>query len=136
MLAFVKVPMPLLITGSALVVLIAAFVIWFLAPAVRHWFRLRSIERNLRAATTSSPQQLKAIFSGDRQLLHLWKQYEETLHEQTEDRGGIVRTIAVRSTIPAETLSEHTLAFQAVIRRGPTGGQSVKTNAITARVMD
>src|SRR5437899_2396819 len=103
MLAFVKVPMPLLITGSALVVLIAAFVIWFLAPAVRHWFRLRSIERNLRAATTSSPQQLKAIFSGDRQLLHLWKQYEETLHEQTEDRGGIVRTIAVRSTIPAET---------------------------------
>src|SRR2546425_5483303 len=103
MSVFVKLPIPLLITGSALVILFAAFVIWFFVPAVMHWFRLRSIERSLRAAATSSPQQLKAIFSGDEQLLHLWKQYEETLHEQTEDRGGTVRVIAVRSTIPAET---------------------------------
>src|SRR3989442_4415197 len=103
MSVFVKLPIPLLITGSALVLLFAAFVVWLLVPAVMHWLRLRSIERNLRAAATSSPQQLKAIFSSDRQLLHLWKQYEETLHEQTEDHGGTARVVAVRSTIPAET---------------------------------
>jgi hypothetical protein len=45
-------------------------------------------------------------------------------------------TATVSRTIPAETLPGHTLACQAVIRRGPKGGQSVKTNAITARVMD
>src|SRR6266568_232479 len=47
--------------------------------------------------------------------------------EATADALG---TATVSRSIPAETLSGHTLAFQAVIRRGPKGGQSVKTNAI------
>jgi hypothetical protein len=53
--------------------------------------------------------------------------------EVTADTLGIA---TVSRSIPAETLAGQTLAFQAVIRRGSNGGQSVKTNAITARVMD
>jgi hypothetical protein len=53
--------------------------------------------------------------------------------EATADPLGIA---TMSRTMPAETLSGHTLAFQAVIQRGPEGEQSVKTNAITARVMN
>jgi hypothetical protein len=53
--------------------------------------------------------------------------------EATADTLG---TATVSRTIPAETLPGHTMAFQAVIQRGPKGEQSVKTNAITARIMD
>jgi len=53
--------------------------------------------------------------------------------EATADTVG---TATVRRTMPAETWTGPTLAFQAVIRRGAQGGQSVKTNAITAQVMD
>jgi hypothetical protein len=53
--------------------------------------------------------------------------------EAPADAGG---TATVTRTIPAETVPGHTMAFQAVVRRGPQGEQSVKTNAITARVMD
>jgi hypothetical protein len=57
----------------------------------------------------------------------------ELFGEATADAFG---TATVARTIPAETVPGHTMAFQAVIRRGRKGGQSVKTNAITARVMD
>lgn len=53
--------------------------------------------------------------------------------ETPADSAG---TAMVSRIIPAEILSGHTLAFQAVIQRGPKSKQSVKTNAITARVMD
>ena len=53
--------------------------------------------------------------------------------EATADALG---TATVSRTMPTETVLGYTMAFQAVIRRGPKGGQSVKTNAITARVMD
>jgi fibronectin type 3 domain-containing protein len=53
--------------------------------------------------------------------------------EATADALG---TATVSRTIPAEMLAGHTLAFQAVIRRGSTGKQSVKTNAITALIRD
>jgi len=45
-------------------------------------------------------------------------------------------TATVTHTMPTEMLPGQTLAFQAVIQRGPQGEQSIKTNAITARVMD
>jgi hypothetical protein len=55
------------------------------------------------------------------------------LEEVTADAVG---TATVTHTMPAEMLPGQTLAFQAVIRRGPEREQSIKTNAITARVMD
>src|SRR5207247_4078884 len=48
------------------------------------------------------PDALKRLFVVDARLAHLWSQYQETLHEQTEDRDGQARVVAVRSTVPAE----------------------------------
>ena len=53
--------------------------------------------------------------------------------EAPADAGG---TATVARTIPTETGRGQTMAFQAVIQRGPHGEQSVKTNAMTARVLD
>jgi len=94
--------MPVLITGAALAILVVWFIVWFLVPAVRHWFLLRKIQRNLRGLRGKKPDALKNIFAVDDRLAHLWNQYQETLHEQTEDRDGQARVLAVRSTVPAE----------------------------------
>src|SRR5688572_29587296 len=93
---------PLLLTGSALALLVVGFLVGFLAPAVRHWLLLRAIQRNLRGLKGKSPEALKKIFAVDDRLAHLWNQYQETLHEQTEDRDGQAQVVAVRSTAPAE----------------------------------
>jgi hypothetical protein len=53
--------------------------------------------------------------------------------EATADSTGLAD---LAYTIPANASSGRAIAIQAVIRRGPQGGASVKTNAITARVMD
>src|SRR5262249_7314148 len=97
-----QTPMPVLITGSALAVLVVWFSVWFLVPAVRHWLLLRAIQLNLRGLRGKKPEALKNIFAIDERLAHLWRQYHETLHEQTEDRDGQSQVLAVRSTVPAE----------------------------------
>jgi hypothetical protein len=58
---------------------------------------------------------------------------QRSLEEVTADAVG---TATVTHTMPAEMLPRQLLAFQAVIRRGSEGEQAIKTNAITARVMD
>jgi hypothetical protein len=99
---FEQTPIPLLVTGSALVLLVVGFIGWFFMPAVKHWFLLREIQRNLRGLKGKNPDALKKIFGVDNRLAHLWSQYQETLHEQTEDRDGQTKVVAVRSTVPAE----------------------------------
>jgi Fibronectin type III domain len=49
--------------------------------------------------------------------------------EATADASG---TAMLTCPIPADTPAGRTIAFQAVIRRGPGGANSVKTNTITA----
>jgi hypothetical protein len=53
--------------------------------------------------------------------------------EATANASGLA--ILVRP-IPADALPGQHIAIQAVIQRGPEGAHSVKTNAITARVME
>ena len=53
--------------------------------------------------------------------------------EATADASG---TATLTRTIPADTPVGHTISFQAVIQRGPDGADSVKTNAITAKVRE
>src|SRR5262249_40690468 len=99
-----KLPVPLLLTGSALAILVFGFILWFLVPATMYWRQLRTIQRELRALPANSPvSKLTQVFTGDERLLHLWTQYEETLHNQMEERDGQSIIVAVRSTIPAET---------------------------------
>jgi hypothetical protein len=61
-------PTPLLLTGSALALLVVVFLVGFLAPALRHWLLLRAIQRNLRGLRGKSPEALKKIFAKDNRL--------------------------------------------------------------------
>jgi len=93
----------LLVVGSALAILVAAFIFIFLAPGMWHWLRLRRIQRRIaKFASHSFATEFKNVFSGDKRLSHLWKEYQDSLHFQYEDRDGQAIVSAVRATVPAE----------------------------------
>ena len=108
--------MPLLLTGGVLAILVVSFLVWFLVPAIRHWFLLRGVRRRMRALTDPSPAAVRKVFAVDRRLAHLWSQYQDTLHEQTEDRDGQVKVVAVRSTVPAEAFFNSQYVVDARLR--------------------
>ena len=96
-------PTPVLATGGVLAVLVLIFVIVFMAPGVRHWFRLVLIQSRIRKfATKNFAAEFKKVFSKDKRLAHLWKEYQESLHIQREERDGQMLTVAVRATVPSE----------------------------------
>jgi len=96
-------PLPLLVTGGSLILLAAAFVFWFLVPAVRLRVVLSAVLRELLNKKKADQPELLQIFSRDEKLKHLWCEFAETLHRQTEFREGMTITAATRSTQPAET---------------------------------
>jgi hypothetical protein len=98
-----QVPPPLLITASALAALVIVFFVLFLVPAIRHLFRLRKIANRLNALSDRSPVALGEVFAADERLNHLWNEFAETLHKQSDTRDGMIRVLAVRSTVPAES---------------------------------
>ena len=103
LLSFKDLAPHLLATGSFLVLLIVGFLSFFLIPGILHQYRLAKIQRKLRAVTDNDTGELKAIFSVDRRLTHLWNEYLHTLHAQKQERGGQTVTSAIRSTVPADT---------------------------------
>ncbi|MBP6224797.1 MAG: MotA/TolQ/ExbB proton channel family protein [Rhizobacter sp.] len=104
MTALYSLPLHLLIAGGALAALLISFLAFFLLPGLLHWWRLRRIEREIgRLDPRSPPTELRRIFARDRRLAQLWKEFEDSLHVQREERGGQPAPVAVRSTLPAET---------------------------------
>lgn len=97
------VPTPVLATGAVLTLLVIVFLTVFLVPGISHWIRLRSIQKNILRFETKNPAaQFKQVFSRDRRLAHLWKEYQDSLHIQREERDGQMAIVAVRATAPAE----------------------------------
>lgn len=103
MIALSGISTHLLVTGGLLGVLFIAFFIFFLLPGLIHWFRLKKIFlaiESFEAKTT--PSNFKKLFAGDKQLAHLWTEFQDTLHEQREERDGQMHLNAVRSTVAAD----------------------------------
>jgi hypothetical protein len=101
--AISSAPVPVIATGGVLVVLVLAFIGVFLTPAILHWRRLRSLRAALvQCADKDSLEGFKTVFSTDVKLAHLWKEYEDSLHLQQQERDGRLVTVAVRATVPAE----------------------------------
>lgn len=101
---FENISSQILVTGGALVVLCVVFFLMFLAPGIRHLFRLRAIKARLDALENGAPlSEIKMVFTEDVRLAHLWKEYQDSLHVQREERDGQLVTTAVRSTIPSES---------------------------------
>jgi ABC-type transporter Mla subunit MlaD len=97
-------PLPVLVTGSFLIGLAFIFLVAFLLPGLRHWYRLLAIQRTIsRFETKNFAAQFKKVFAGDKSLAHLWKEYADSLHKQTDHRDGQTIVLATRATVPAET---------------------------------
>lgn len=96
-------PTPVLATGAVLAFLILVFLTVFLVPGVLHWNRLRAIQKDIqRFDSKNSASEFKKVFARDRRLAHLWKEYQDSLHIQREERDGQLTIIATRATAPAE----------------------------------
>jgi hypothetical protein len=97
-------PTPVLATGGVLILLVVVFLTVFLVPAILHWFRLRRIHRRIAALDGKQHAivELKKVFARDKRLAHLWKEYQESLHLQREERDGQMHLKSARATMPAE----------------------------------
>lgn len=96
-------PTSVLATGGVLAVLVLIFFVVFLAPGVMHWFRLSSIQRRIQKFESKNfASEFKKVFAKDRRLAHLWKEYQDSLHIQREERDGQLVAVAVRATAPSE----------------------------------
>lgn len=100
---FATIPTPVLATAVVIAFLILIFVVLFLGPGFIHWCRLRAIQQRIKKFEGKSfVAEFKAAFSRDKRLAHLWKEYQDSLHTQHEDRDGQRAVVAVRATVPAE----------------------------------
>jgi hypothetical protein len=106
----------LLLTASVLGILVVAFVAAFLIPALKHWYLLRALHRRLQGLKTTDLEELRRVFSNDARLAHLWSEYAETLHSQTDERDGLAVVVAVRSTVPAENYFNHQYVVDSRLR--------------------
>uniref|UniRef100_UPI004039CE2B anti-phage ZorAB system protein ZorA n=1 Tax=Variovorax sp. BK018 TaxID=3450241 RepID=UPI004039CE2B len=96
-------PTSVVATGATLTALFVVFLLVFLLPGLLHWLRLRGVQRRLATLeANASLADLKAVFRRDKRLAHLWKEYQDSLHIQREEREGQMVTKAVRATVPAE----------------------------------
>ena len=106
-------PTPLLVVGGVLLFLVATFLVFFLVRGGFVWWRLFQLQRafaRLKSGGGSStgPDSCRAVseldkaFARDRHLLHLWKEYRESLHEQRAVQDGQDVVTALRATMPAE----------------------------------
>jgi ABC-type transporter Mla subunit MlaD len=100
---FDKAPLVLIVAGSFLTLLFIAFLVWFLVPAVTLRMRLGAIIGQLLTEKPRTASDIQKIFERDTRLLHLWKEFRDTLHAQREERDGQMVTVALRATTPAES---------------------------------
>jgi hypothetical protein len=96
--------LPVRIIGGMLLLLAAVFIVLFLVRGI--WFRLKLglLLRRLRKITDGTTD-FSRIFSVDRVLAHLWREYRHTLHEQKQidAQSGQQTIVALRASVPAET---------------------------------
>ena len=96
-------PTLVVVTGGVLLFLLICFIFFFLIPGTLHWFRLGLIQRRINKFESKNfASEFTKVFSKDKRLSHLWKEYQDSLHKQSEERDGQLRTIATRATVPSE----------------------------------
>lgn len=94
---------PVIATGATLAFLVVIFFLSFLMPGLLRWFQLRKVQHRISEfGTKNYVEEFKKIFAEDRRLAHLWKEYQDSLHFQREERDGQMYIKSVRATAPAE----------------------------------
>ena len=80
-----------------------AFLWWFFRPAVFGWIKLVKIGASLKEfSARPTPNDLEKVFSSDERLREQWAQYSESLHQQHEEKNGMMQAGPWRATLPAE----------------------------------
>jgi hypothetical protein len=101
---------------SVIAILVISFFVKFVAPS-------RAVRTSLRDAITkleatepnSTPQKVSEIFSSNKTLLGLWREFAKTLHEQRELKNGELQTTAVFSTVTADAYFNPETVFEGPI---------------------
>ena len=117
MTALAAQPLHLLLAGGLLAALVLAFVATFLLPGLAHWLRLARLQRALTAFELRTPPgEFRKLFARDPRLAHLWKEYQDSLHMQREERDGQLVSLVARATLPAETCFNSAYVVDARLR--------------------
>ena len=96
-------PIHTVIIGGILMFFVLLFVIRFLIPAIYQNWKLGSYTKKVEGLDKAHLDGLSELFSKDKILDHLWKEFRDTLHEQKDlDASGTYHTTAIRQTVPAE----------------------------------
>lgn len=113
MLMLSNLPTHTAIIGGILVFFVLLFVIRFLTPAIYQNWKLGRYTKNVERVDEAHLDGLSELFSKDKILDHLWKEFRDTLHEQKDlDASGNYHTTAIRQTVPAEMyFSEQMLVY-------------------------
>jgi hypothetical protein len=97
--------LPVRIIGAMLVVLTLSFILFFFIRGM--WLRLKlwRLMSGLRKINNTTADFAK-IFSLDKTLAHLWREYRHTLHEQRElnQNTGSQEVTTLRATVSAEAI--------------------------------
>lgn len=117
MTVLAALPLHLLFAGGLLASLVLAFLVFFLLPGMVHWVRLRGLQRALeRFELRTPPGEFRKLFARDQRLAHLWKEFQDSLHVQREQRDGQSVAVSVRATLPAETFFNSQYVVDARLR--------------------
>ncbi|TAM24358.1 MAG: chemotaxis protein [Candidimonas sp.] len=88
------------------IVLTGMFAVLYLIQGTRVWWQLKSVNKYVhRAERAPNPEDVdaKKAFRGG-PFQHLWKEYQDTLHELHKAGSGTIALTEFRATVPAETM--------------------------------
>jgi hypothetical protein len=99
-----NLPEHIYIFAAILGLLSISFLVFFLYPSFVVWGRLSKVIKKIEALGGTPSGNLEELFEQTGVLEHLWREYADTLHKQTEidPRTGQQRVTRIRSTLPAE----------------------------------
>lgn len=101
---------------SVIAILVISFFVKFVSPSRAVQKSLRNVISKLETTEpNSTPQKVSEIFSSDKTLLGLWKEFSKTLHEQRELRNGELQTTAVFSTVTSDAYFNPETVFEGPI---------------------
>ena len=99
MLTFDQLPQHIFFFAAILGLLALSFLVFFFIPSIIVSWRISRIVRQLRALEGKPADDMAAIFADSGVLEHLWQEYADSLHRQSDSRW--------RSTVPANLMFPH-----------------------------
>lgn len=113
-----ELPVKAWVVATVLALLFLFFIVRFLGYGIRQRTTLRQVIRELKSAPKKDPRAFAAVLESNGKLIHLWRQYGETLHGEKElnVQTGNFEITKYRSTVPAEVFFSTEVLVDTVLR--------------------